>query len=266
MKEAKETWGPVRTARWIAGLCRGHLRFSGPVGLARLGAALPMSLCPGVYSKLGPERHACPCCGWKGANFLPYIAAGYVTFRAECPDCGWHPRHRGHRLFYDRVLGMTEQEGKLLYFSPEHSILDYFRQNLRLTVETTDFGSNETDHDVDIMQMPFPDESWDWIVCHRVIEHIPDDRRGMAELHRVLKPGGTLVLSVPITGETTVDYGAPNPLEDDHYYDYGLDFEERIPQDFLVTRYTFSSLFDEDEFRQLALFEDYIFVCEKPES
>ena len=55
-----------------------------------------------------------------------------------------------------------------------------------------------------------------------------------------------------------------NPLEDGHYYSYGLDFERRIPSEFRTTRHDFSELFDETEFERQGLHEDYIFVCEKP--
>ena len=67
------------------------------------------------------------------------------------------------------------------------------------------------------------------------------------------------------TREKTIEYGAPNPLEDHHYYAYGLDFGERLPAEFEVTRYAFSELFNAREFERMALSEDYIFVCRKPD-
>ncbi len=47
------------------------------------------------------------------------------------------------------------------------------------------------------MTLPFPDNSFDHAVCSEVLEHLPDDRAAMGELYRVLKPGGTLVVTVP---------------------------------------------------------------------
>lgn len=42
-----------------------------------------------------------------------------------------------------------------------------------------------------------PSASFDLILCSEVIEHIPDHRSALAEMHRILKPGGILILSTP---------------------------------------------------------------------
>jgi SAM-dependent methyltransferase len=50
----------------------------------------------------------------------------------------------------------------------------------------------------DLTDMPqVPSERYDSVVCHQVLEHVPSPHRAASELHRVLKPGGVLVLSVP---------------------------------------------------------------------
>ena len=45
--------------------------------------------------------------------------------------------------------------------------------------------------------LPFADDTFDHIICSEVMEHIPDDAAAAAELTRVLKPGGTLAVTVP---------------------------------------------------------------------
>jgi SAM-dependent methyltransferase len=45
--------------------------------------------------------------------------------------------------------------------------------------------------------MPFGDEQFELAVCLDVIEHIEDQQRALRELHRVIVPGGTLVVMVP---------------------------------------------------------------------
>jgi SAM-dependent methyltransferase len=50
----------------------------------------------------------------------------------------------------------------------------------------------------DISQgIPFPDRSYDFVFCLEVLEHVPNPFGTLTEIHRVLKPGGVLVLSVP---------------------------------------------------------------------
>lgn len=46
-------------------------------------------------------------------------------------------------------------------------------------------------------RLPFPDDTFDHIICSEVMEHIPDDSAAAAELTRVLKPGGQLAVTVP---------------------------------------------------------------------
>ncbi|HET9076579.1 MAG TPA: class I SAM-dependent methyltransferase [Acidimicrobiales bacterium] len=45
--------------------------------------------------------------------------------------------------------------------------------------------------------LPFPDAAFDRIIAAEVLEHIPGDRPVMAELARVLRPGGTMAVTVP---------------------------------------------------------------------
>jgi len=49
----------------------------------------------------------------------------------------------------------------------------------------------------DATRLPFPDATFDRIVTSEVLEHIQDDVSAIAEFERVLKPGGTLAVTVP---------------------------------------------------------------------
>ena len=49
----------------------------------------------------------------------------------------------------------------------------------------------------DAYSLPFPDASFDRIVAAEILEHIPDDALAMAELTRVLRPGGLAAITVP---------------------------------------------------------------------
>lgn len=49
-----------------------------------------------------------------------------------------------------------------------------------------------------VLDLPFRDGYFDCVACTQVLEHLADDRRAAAELTRVLKPGGFLLITVPI--------------------------------------------------------------------
>jgi SAM-dependent methyltransferase len=49
----------------------------------------------------------------------------------------------------------------------------------------------------DALRLPFPDGTFDRIIASEVMEHIPDDHAAARELARVLKPGGTIAVTIP---------------------------------------------------------------------
>ena len=52
-------------------------------------------------------------------------------------------------------------------------------------------------HDLTVLPYPFEAETFDRIEADHVIEHLSEVFRVMAELHRLLRPGGVLVMRVP---------------------------------------------------------------------
>jgi SAM-dependent methyltransferase len=82
----------------------------------------------------------------------------------------------------------------------------------------------------DITAMRYPTDSIDYFICFHVLEHLPHDAPAVAEIHRVLRPGGTAVLQVPIDweAEKTREYPAPDPRECGHVRRYGRDFAEKL--------------------------------------
>ena len=54
----------------------------------------------------------------------------------------------------------------------------------------------------DITKIPEPDASFDAILCTEVLEHVPDPLAALKEFHRLLRPGGRLLLTVPFVSAT----------------------------------------------------------------
>jgi len=76
--------------------------------------------------------------------------------------------------------------------------------------DTRDF----IDYQYDIHDLPFKDSSFDAVVCISILEHIPRPQQAIAELHRVLKPGGKIWVQMPFQfpyHEAPKDYWRASP-------------------------------------------------------
>ena len=58
----------------------------------------------------------------------------------------------------------------------------------------------------DALNLPFPDDTFDRVICSEVLEHIPNDQGAMAELTRVLRPGGTMAITIPRWGPELINW------------------------------------------------------------
>ncbi|HEV3193363.1 MAG TPA: class I SAM-dependent methyltransferase, partial [Polyangiaceae bacterium] len=60
----------------------------------------------------------------------------------------------------------------------------------------------------DVPPIPFADDAFDFVVSFETIEHIPNDVEFIGEIRRVLRPGGTLLISTP-NGDISAPGGVP---------------------------------------------------------
>lgn len=72
--------------------------------------------------------------------------------------------------------------------------------------KTTDFLCTDIEHGkgidsiVDVQKIKYGSEKFDVVLCFNVLEHVLEPIDALREMHRVLKKGGILLMSVPFTG------------------------------------------------------------------
>jgi SAM-dependent methyltransferase len=66
----------------------------------------------------------------------------------------------------------------------------------------------------DALHLPFPDGTFDRVIASEVLEHIPDDVSAMRELARVLRPGGTMAVTVPRCGPEAINWALSDEYHD----------------------------------------------------
>lgn len=75
--------------------------------------------------------------------------------------------------------------------------VEYELERVFETQETLGEDPRVTVMQGDATELPFPDDWFDYVVCSEVLEHLPDDMAAAREMFRVLKPGGTVIVTVP---------------------------------------------------------------------
>jgi SAM-dependent methyltransferase len=142
-------------------------------------------------------------------------------------------------LYFDRETDFFDRAADVLHIAPEQAFVKRFRQLNHRSYITSDLHSPIADVQADICNLPFSDQQFDWVVCNHVLEHISNDKIAMQEIYRVLKPGGTAILQVPLRldQDTFEDDRITDPKERaqvfgqyDHVRIYGKDYQNRLKQ------------------------------------
>lgn len=142
----------------------------------------------------------------------------------HCPFCWASDRERLAALYIGKFFPtimtfMTSNLSgystyKILHFAPARPLSRFIMtSNLRLLAQsggssrdsmsfsyrTADLFMEGVDDKVDITDMTiYGANQFDFFICSHILEHVADDKKAMAELHRILKPGGRGILMVPI--------------------------------------------------------------------
>lgn len=175
-----------------------------------------------------------------GKSFRMFLPYGYEKVRKNVlsPSTLSLERHRLFWLYLKNETTFFKQNHKVLHFAPEQAFYKRFLKLKNIDYTTTDLNSPIADVKADICNLPFEDNSFDFIICNHVLEHIPDDRKAMKELYRVLSFGGTAIIQVPYDATLTTTY-EDNSITDpkerakifgqyDHVRIYGMDYFNKL--------------------------------------
>lgn len=181
---------------------------------------------PELYFADSPS-FLCPLCGYAG-KFLDERRAIYGGRRhVMCARCGCRERHRLQYCVLEELFASYPvREGAVLHFAPERPIAKYLRPRFA-TYTTADIDARRADVQADLRKLPFDDKSFDFVYASHVLEHVDDDRRALAEIVRVLRPGGMAILPVPIFGDATIEYPHAVATEEYHVRAPGRDYFDR---------------------------------------
>lgn len=101
-------------------------------------------------------------------------------------------------------------------------------------LQTGTWDNSKLDLVCDITDIPEPDNSFDAIMCVEVFEHLPEPVKAIAEFSRLLKPGGTLIITAPFCSLTHFGpyhfaTGFSRYFYEKFLPEYGFDIDELIP-------------------------------------
>jgi SAM-dependent methyltransferase len=222
----------------------------------------------------------CPCCERHFSAF--WFFGKPMRFNVLCPSCGSLERHRLIWLFlFSREEKLITNGAKLLHIAPEKAFFRKFKREKQVQYFPADkfISGNHYPRgtkEIDILNITYPNDFFDAILCCHVLEHVDNDIQAMKEFYRVLKSGGWAILQVPIDynrADTFEDSSITAPEEREKYfgqYDhvrlYGRDYPQRLMQaGFKVECVDFCSAFSEEEQKRLALNKNdrIIYLCKK---
>ena len=212
-----------------------------------------------------------------GSTFRAFLPYGYNKIRNNVlsPSTYSLERHRLLWLYLKNETSFFKAKLKVLHFAPESALMNQFKKLKNLSYDTIDLNSPIADIKADICDLPFSDNSYDFILCNHVLEHVIDDNKAMKELFRVLKKNGIGIFQVPMDyniDTTFEDFSVKNKKERnklfgqyDHVRIYGLDFFDRLQKvGFTVERCEYTSKLSKEDIIKFCLpTKEIIPICRK---
>lgn len=221
------------------------------------------------------NRVFCPCCDGSFRQFLPF-GVKVLRQNALCPYCGSLERHRLMWLYLRDRTNLLSDKLRVLHFAPEDFIQKKLISFPNLEYTSADLNSRIAMVKMNITDIPYEENTIDVILCLHVLEHIPDDRKAMSEIYRILKPGGWAILQVPLDIRRSKTFEDPNVIDPkdrlrlfnqaDHVRIYGRDYKDRLESvGFTVYQEPYARTLNSSIIERYGLLIDEdIFYCTKP--
>jgi len=163
---------------------------------------------------------------------------------------------------------------KLLHIAPEKNLQKALKAFSKFKYISGDLNPLVADRKIDVTDINFENDYFDFIICNHVLEHIQDDRKAMSELFRVLKRKGFAILQVPISKynkETFEDFSITSPEgrekhfgQKDHVRIYGKDYKRRLENvGFKLDFYDIKNVFKYSSYKKYGLNEEEILYIGK---
>lgn len=221
-------------------------------------------------------RYRCPCCGQGTRAFVAGGGSWRRRERGYCPRCNAKARHRRIWLFLERHTDLGRGHLDLLHVAPHYSLGRRLARASGIEYTAIDLEPHPfVTETADLTNLPHRSDRFDAAICVHVLEHIEDDKAAIAELFRVLRPGGWAVISFPMrignpTFEDPAIVGARARAEafgeTTHVRIYGDDAVQRLEAVGFEVTVDLASEIDPDEGLRYGLLDDEnILMCRKPE-
>lgn len=166
----------------------------------------------------------CTVCGYEG-RFFSYDFP--LAADALCPGCLSLERHRALAIYARQEKPFRDKD--ILHFAPEPGIRAFIKEQAPRSYKTCDLHKTDVDYRIDLQEISLPDHSFDVVICSHVLEHVPDDRKAMTEIRRVLRPSGLAIIMVPIEEGWDQTYENPGIVsEAERLIHFGHEYHVRI--------------------------------------
>ena len=107
---------------------------------------------------------------------------------------------------------------------------EYMRRWFSYRTSDFDLSAHRGDIQIDLQEIDLPDAAVDVVLTPHVLEHVPDTDQALAELHRVIAPGGRMYLQVPLLQGVTAPPVVPEFHADNTpvCWRFGWDLTDRL--------------------------------------